>query len=149
MAFSVKAHQYAGDARVPFAFGGSGSGHVRIEADWSASEVATAAGSQKIWKAAKNCYLKNFGLRVPVMDSHATPTLEWDVGSTDGGAEFITTASTTVGEVGGYRVINIPDESTVAGTYMAAGGIIYLTNQTKAATGVAGTVEVAFDVTYI
>ena len=148
MATNLPNHQYAGDARVPFAFGGSGEGRVIIKSDWGTDNL-TVNSEQKVWKCLKNCYVSNFALRVTDMDSHGTPTLEWDVGTDTDDDEFIAGTGTTFGETGGYSITNVVDESTVPGFYLAAGEYIVISVHTAAATAAAGTTTLSFDVAYV
>jgi hypothetical protein len=139
-------HQYAGDARVPFSFGGSGSGRMNIRTDWGTGNLG-AGDQQVIYKAAKNCYVSNFAIFSEDMDSHATPTLSFDVGIVATDDLFINGGALTIGEVGGRSVVNNVDESTVAGTVLLADATIIISVDDAATTAVAGYTLVSFDVT--
>jgi hypothetical protein len=147
MAYVKDAHQYAGDARSPFAFGGSGAGHVIIESDWKAAEL-TLDASQKIWKAQRNCVISSVTIRVTDMDTHGTPTLEWNIGTTIDGAEVYTGNTATIGETGGATFDTVYDGGVI-GFNLAAGAFLYLNVEEAAATGADGTVTVQFDVHYL
>lgn len=143
MALNLDDHQYAGDARIPFGFGGSGEGRVHVTSEWAAANL-TINSQQKIFKVAKPCYVSNFKLRTDQLDTHATPTLTIDVGTDTDDDEFI--AAATVGQTGGLELTNVVDESTEAGFPLAAGEYIIVSVKAAAATAAAGTVEVSFDI---
>lgn len=142
-------HQYAGDARVPFSFGGSGSGHVFIKTTWDTDNL-NVGDQQIVWKCIRDCYVKNFALRSDDMDSHATPTLEWDVGTAtpDSDDEFMDGASGTIGETGGTSLTNTSSTGTAteAGHLLLADNTIVISVLTAAATAVAGNTYLSFDV---
>jgi hypothetical protein len=140
--------QYAGDARVPFAFGGSGEGRISIPVDWDADEL-TLANVKTIFTAAKACYISNFAIYSEDMDSHATPTLEWDLGVTGNTDALLAGDALTIGELGGHSVLNSTSEANVAGTVLEADAVVLLSVLIAAATGAAGTVTVSFDVAEI
>jgi hypothetical protein len=147
MAYVKPAHQYAGDARSPFAFGGSGQGHVVLQSHWAADEL-TLDASQKIWKAERNCVISNVTIRVTDMDVHGTPTLEWNLGTTINGAEIYSGNTDTIGETGG-AVFDTVYDGGVIGFNLAAGAFLYLNVEEAAATGADGVVTVQFDVQYL
>jgi hypothetical protein len=139
-------HQYAGDARTPLGFGGSGAGHFFIKSDWGTDNLG-AGDQQIVFKAAKACYVKNFALRSDDCDSHATPTLEWDVGTQTNDDEFITGLSKTIGEAGGTTLTNTASTGTAteAGFLLAADDQIIVSVRTAAATPQAGSTYLSFD----
>lgn len=147
MAYVKPAHQYAGDGRAPFAFGGSGKGRVTLKSTWAAAEL-TLDASQKIWKALKNCVISDVTIRVTDMDTNASPTLEWNLGTTATGTDIYTGNNDTIGETGGAQFDTVYDGGVI-GFNLAAGAFIYLNVEEAAATGAAGTVTVQFDVQYL
>ncbi len=138
----VKTHQYGSDARVPFGFGGSGSGRIKIVTDWAAANL-TINDEAIVFKTDKACVVSNFALEGTDMDTHATPTLTFDVGIAADDDEFI--AASDVGQAGTTSVTNAVDESTVAGTVLAADGTIIISVKAAAATAAAGTTTLSFD----
>ena len=141
-------HMYAGDARIPFSVGGQGQGRIRIDTSWGTTNLG-AGDQQVVFKAAKDCYVSNFALVSTDMDTHATPTLEFDVGIVADDDEFIVGTGLTIGEAGGTTVVNAVDESTVAGTVLAADATIIISVRTAAATAAAGTTNLSFDVALV
>ena len=146
MALNIANHQYAGDARVPFSFGGSGQGPIRVHTDWATGNLAVNS-EQKVFKVLKDCYVSNFALKASAMDSHATPLLTIDVGTDSDDDEFI--AGTTVGRAGGTELTNVVDESTEGGFPLAAGEFIVISIKAAPATAVAGTTDLSFDMRVI
>ena len=122
---NITDHMYAGDARVPFSVGGSGTGRITIVTDWGTDNLG-AGDQQVVFKAAKACFVSNFSLRSTDMDTDATPTLEFDVGIVSDDDEFIVGTGKTIGEAGGTDLVNAVDESTVAGTLLAADATIII-----------------------
>ncbi len=148
---NITDHQYAGDARIPFGFGGSGQGRILIKTAWAAENL-TVNSQQVVFKALKECFVSNFALHSTDMDTHVTPTLEFDVGqagSVDDDDEFISGSAATIGEAGGLELTNVLDESTEAGTRLAAGDTIIISVRTAAATAAAGTTYLSFDCTTV
>lgn len=143
---NITDHQFAGDARAPFAFGGSGEGRINIHTIWGITNL-TIDSEQRVYKAAKACYVSNFALQASDMDSHATPLLTIDVG-TDGNDDAFIDAS-TIGRTGDITLTNVVDESTVAGLELAADDYIVISIEAAAATAVAGTMDLSFDVAVI
>ena len=138
-------HQFAGDARVPFSPGGSGSGRIRIKTEWGTDNL-TVNSQQIVFKAAKPCYVSNFALYSTDMDTHATtPTLEFDVGTASNDDAFISGSGSTIGEDGGRTVTNAVNESLAAGTVLAADATIIISVRTAAATAAAGHTMLSFD----
>lgn len=147
MAYVKPAHQYAGDARSAFAPGGSGKNRVTIKSEWKADEL-TLDASQKIWKARRNSVISDVTIRVTDMDTHASPTLEWNIGTTIDGAEVYTGNGTTIGETGGATFDTVYDGGVI-GFNLAADAFLYLNVEEAAATGADGTVTIQFDVQYL
>jgi hypothetical protein len=136
-------HQYAQDGRIAFGFGGSGEGHVIAKSEWGTANL-TVNSEHRVFKCLKDCYVSNFSLKATAMDSHATPLLTIDVGTQDDDDEFISGA--TVGQAGGVELTNVVDESTEAGFPLVAGDYIIVSVKAAAATPVAGTTFLRFDV---
>ena len=139
-------HQFAGDARVPFSFGGAGNGRITITTNWPVADL-TAANSQKLYKVAKAGYVSNFQIKADAdMDTHATPTLTWDVGITGVTAtdvdEFM--AAVTGDEAFAGHDTNEVAETTELGTRVVAGDYITLATKGAGLTGAAGNVTVGF-----
>ena len=153
MATVKTAHQYAGDARVPFSFGGSGNGRIHIVTSWTAAEVESVLTYQAIWKAAKRGFISNMALATTRMDVHATETLEWNIGTTTTGAEIYSGTGTTFGEFAGSVLTELvhplTDVTTESGLLVPAATVFYLSVEEAAATGAAGTLYVSFDITYL
>ena len=135
-------HQYAEDGRIPFAFGGSGSGRIHCASTWGTANL-TVNSQHRLFKALKACYVSNFAFTSSDMDTHATPLLKWDIGTADDDDEFVSDA--TVGQTGDVTLTNVVDESTVAGFELAAGDYIILSVSAAPATAAAGTTLVSFD----
>lgn len=140
-------HQMAAAKRVPFAADGGGSGRLNITSAWAASEL-TAGNSKNIFYFKDNGYVSNFSIKASAdMDTHATPTLTWDVGlagvSTTDADEFM--AAVTGDEAYAGHDTNVVDESTELGFRVVAGDYITLASKAAAATGAAGNIKLAFD----
>ena len=142
-------HQLAGDARSPFSFGGQGDGRIAITTNWPAADL-TAANIQKVFKFARTGRVGNFTIVADAdMDTHATPTLTWQVG-VDGTATATTTDpnkymdAVTGDEAYAGHGTNVIAETTEAGSRVIAGDILTLGTLAAAATGVAGNVTIAF-----
>lgn len=137
--------QYAGDARHPFGFGGSGRSRIVVPVKLTASEAETT-GNHNIFKCLKRGAVNNFAIWADDLDTHATPTIVLDVGITGVSAtdtdEFIDGA--TVAQAGGADV-DTGIDLTSKGFEVAANDYITLGIQVAAATGAAGTVWVSFD----
>lgn len=139
--------QYAGDARIPFAFGGSGRARIVVPVKFTAAE-AEATGTDNIFKIAKRGVVNNFAIWADDLDTHATPTLVLDVGiggvSATDVDEFIDGA--TVAQTG-VAAVAAGIDLTSKGFVVAAGDYITLTREVgaPATKGAAGTVWVSFD----
>jgi len=142
-------HQFAGDARSMFSFGGQGDGRIAITTNWPAADL-TAANIQKLFRFQRTGRVGNFTIYADgEMDSHATPTLTWQVG-VDGTDTATTTdpnkymsAVTDAEAVAGHGTNELA-ETTEAGSRVIAGDYITLGTLAAAATGVAGNVTIAF-----
>jgi len=145
MTFLV-AHQFADDARSPVGFGGSGSGRINIHTACGTDNLG-AGDQQRVWLAAKACFVSNFALQASDMDTHATPALAIDVGTDTDDDEFI--SASAIAQTGDITLTNVVDESTVAGFELAAGDYIIISIETAAATAAAGTTDLTFDVANI
>ena len=147
MALNLADHQYAGDARSAFAFGGSGKGRINVDQDWAVANL-TINSQQNIFKVAKAGWVSNFAIKTSVdMDPHATPLLTWDVGTDTDDDEFIAAATSLLAYAG--VTTNTASTGTATepnGFPVAAGDYIVVSVKAAAtASGVAGTVSVAFD----
>jgi len=79
------------------------------------------------------------------MDTHATPTLKFDVGTNSDDDEFIDAA--TVGQGGGSTDTNVVAVTTEQwGFPLAADEYIIISVETAAATAAAGTTRLIFEV---
>lgn len=142
-------HQFAGDARNPFSYGGVGDGRITIKTNWPAADL-TAANIQKLFKFQRTGRVGNFTIVADAdMDTHATPTLTWQVG-VDGTATATTTdpnkymSAVTGDEALAGHGTNELAETTEAGSRVIAGDIITLGTLGAAATGAAGNVTISF-----
>lgn len=138
-ALNLPDHQYAGDARNPFAHGGEGEGLVRVTSEWAVLNLA-ADSQQRIYKVLKDGYLKDFWIRADDLDTNATPLIVIDVGDQDNDDAFI--AGSTVGKAGGLSLTNV----AAGGVAVEADDYVIVSIKTAAATGAAGTIEVGFRV---
>ena len=147
MALNLTDHQFAGDARTPFAFGGRGDGSVKIDQEWGVLNLVIAS-RQRVYKVLKDGWIGNFSIKASnEMDSHATPLLTWDVGvlagvtSTD--VDEYMTAVTDVEALAGHGT-NLVAETLEVGSRVVAGDYITVTVKASAATAVAGTISLSF-----
>lgn len=121
-------------------FGNHDAERIRSVIAVSAADVATLDKKIKVFKFNKAGFVSNFALRATDMDGGATLVLELGDGTTD--AKYMTT---TAGQAGGLELTNVVDESTEAGSPVAADDEIEINIGTAATTGAAGTIEVSFD----
>lgn len=154
MALDLAKHQYAGDARNAFAFGGSGKGRIVINQAWATGNLAVNS-KQLIYRLDKPGWVSNFTLKTSVnMDPHDTPTLTWDVGTaSSAGAivdddEFMAGITAALAFAG--STVNTASSGTAtapAGFAMAADTFIVVSIKAASATATAGVVSVGFDFT--
>jgi hypothetical protein len=147
MALNIPNHQYAGDARVPFAFGGRGDGSVKIDQLWAVANL-TAGSRQLVYKVLKDGWIGNFSIKASnSMDTHASQTLTWDVGVFQGvtatDADEYMAAVTNVEALAGHGTNEIA-ETTEVGSRVVAGDYISVTAKANSATAVAGTISLSF-----
>ena len=147
MALNLANHQYAGDARHPFAFGGSGDARIKIDQAWGVLNL-TVGSRQIVYKVLKDGWVGNFSIKASVtMDSHATPTLTWDVGvlagTTATDADEYMAAVTNAEALAGHGTNEVA-ETTEVGSRVVAGDYITVTAKASAATAAAGTISLGF-----
>jgi hypothetical protein len=145
--------QYAGDARVPFAFGGSGSARVIVPIQFTAAEAETDTVTHTIFKPLKACVVRDFSTWADDLDAGAN--FEFDIGAagddfasgTPDVDEFIDGA--TVAQAGGSSATQTTEAA--AGVALTANDYITITivDAADSAEGSAGTIWVAFDVDVI
>lgn len=140
-------HQNAGDARTPFAFGGSGSARQNVKIAVTEEQLETADFEWHAFKCAKAGYVSNFALRSTDVDDATGIVLDVGIQGTSATDDDEFIADATVGQAGGLELTNVVDESTEAGFPVAAGDIIYLSVSTVATTGVDGEITLSFDYT--
>ena len=144
MALNLPDHQYAVDANRPGSGFGKVSSQVVIETNWAAANL-TVDSQQRVWKCDRSCFVRGFVLTATDMDTHATPTLKFDVGTNSDDDEFIDAA--TVGQGGGSTDTNVVAVTTEQwGFPLAADEYIIISVETAAATAAAGTTRLIFEV---
>jgi len=148
-------HQFAGDARHPFSFGGAGSGPITVKGDWGTANL-TINSQQKVYKFAKAGFVNQFAIKSDtLMDSHATPLLTVDVGIYDLSAtttdddEFMAAVTAAQMYTGHYTNTASTGTATAAGFEVEAGDIVIVSVKAAAATAVAGEITLSFQYTAI
>ncbi len=147
MALNIPNHQYAGDARTPFSFGGTGDGSVKINQLWGVLNLVIAS-RQVVYKVLKDGWIGNFSIKASnLMDSNASPLLTWDVGILQGvtatDVDEYMTAVTDAEAFAGHGT-NLVAETLEVGSRVVAGDFITVTVKASAATAVEGTVSLSF-----
>jgi hypothetical protein len=145
---NLKDHMYAADPRNGGGLRGNGVATVTCVSNWGTDNLGIN-DQHKLFTAAGDCIVSNFRLKADAMDTHATPTLTLDVGTDSDDDEFI--AASTVGQAGGTEVTNTASTGTAteAGFPIADGAEIIISCKAAAATAVAGSTTVVFDVIWL
>jgi len=128
-------HQFAGDARNPFGFGGDGSGNFVYNFNLGTTNLAIDS-TYKMFKCAQPLFITDCFLEFTDMDTHATPTLVFDVGI---GSNDNAIMSGVVGSAAGSSIAMVAERIA-----LAVDDVIEFSIKTTAATAAAGNVTLSF-----
>lgn len=137
MAKNLAPHQYAEDARNPFGAGKNQGDTYKFTLSLEAAN--TAVNSEfPLYKCAKDCWVSDPWMEFTDMDTGATPTLAFDLGSDSNDNSIManvvaTAAGSSTTAVG--TLVEVPAGETISASVFAG-----------AQTGAAGTLTVGFTV---
>ena len=128
-------HAYAEDARNPFGAGKNSGDTYKFELSLGTANL-NAGDNFPLYKAAKDCWLEAPSMEFTDMDTHATGTLAFDLGTDSNDDAFMAAVDASAA---GSSIT--PVATMVA---VSAGDIISASVNTAAATAAAGTLTVGF-----